>query len=131
MANLKRYSSIILLIGDLIALLLFILTGESSHGLSQTNFLTTLFPLVIFWIVAGWLLNAFPRSDNVTFRTLFGNAINTWLVVVPLGLFARALLLNSGVILVPFFAAALGFSGLFVLAWRLGFFIFWKFTNKS
>ena len=128
---LKCYTSIILLIGDLIALLVFVLAGESSHGLNQTNLVMTFMPIAVLWIVAGYFLGTFPQSAAVTLRTLFGNAINTWLVVVPLALFARALLLNSGVILVPFFAAALGFSGLFVLVWRFVFFILWKFTNKS
>jgi hypothetical protein len=126
----KRYPPIILLIGDLIALLLFVLTGQSSHGLNQTNLLSTYLPIAVLWIIVGYFLGTFPQADSLTVTELFSRAINTWLVVVPLALFARALLLNSGVILVPFFAAALGFSGLFVLAWRFVFFILWRFTHK-
>jgi hypothetical protein len=44
-------------------------------------------------------------------------------------LFARALVQASPVIIVQFMAAALGFSGLFVLAWRIVFFFLWRFAH--
>ena len=125
----KRYSSVILLIGDLIALLIFVLVGERSHELDQTNFLMTTLPFIVPWIIAGYLLGAFPNADAITPRKIFGAAINAWFVVTPLGLFLRALVLNRPDILVPFYAAAFGFSGLFVLAWRLVFFVVWRFAK--
>ncbi len=128
---LGRYTSIILLIGDVIALLLFVLVGERQHDLSQSNFLTTALPFIVLWIIAGLLLDAFPQKAAVNARTIFGAAINTWLIVAPFGIFVRALLLNSAIILVPFFVAATGFSGLFILAWRLIFFTLWRFANNS
>lgn len=122
----KRYTSTILLIGDLIALVLFVLAGERSHELNQTNFLMTALPFLFLWIIAGYVLGAFPNADAITPRKIFGTAINAWFVVAPLGLYIRALLLNRPDILIPFYTAAFGFSGLFVLAWRLVFFLIWK-----
>ncbi|MBI5030724.1 MAG: DUF3054 domain-containing protein [Chloroflexi bacterium] len=126
----KRYTPSILLIGDLIALLVFVLVGERQHELNQTNFITTALPFVVLWIIAGLLLGAFPQTAAVNARTIFGAAINAWLIVAPFGIFARALLLQSAVIPVSFFAAAAGFSGLFILAWRLIFFGLWRFIAR-
>lgn len=127
----KKQTRFILLIGDLIALFLFVLVGEWSHGLSQTNLLTTFLPLAGLWLIAGGLLGAFLPPEGVNLRSLFSKAINCWLIVVPLGLFIRALLQSSSVIIVPFMAAALGFSGLFVLTWRLVFYFFWRFAESG
>jgi len=125
----KKYTRLILLLGDLGALFLFVIIGEWSHGLSQTNLPITFLPLAVLWLIAGSLLNAFPSANAINLRSLIGNAINCWLIVIPLGLFARALVQASPVIIVQFMAAALGFSGLFVLAWRIVFFFLWRFAH--
>jgi len=125
----RKHTRFLLPMGDLIALFLFVLVGEWSHGLSQTNLFKTFLPLAGLWLIAGGLLGAFPSSEDVNWRSLLGNAINCWLVVVPLGLFIRALWQSSPVIIVSFMAAALGFSGLFVLTWRMIFNFCWRFAK--
>jgi hypothetical protein len=126
MTAFKRYSRWILLAGDLVALLLFVYVGQRDHDVvnEASPLLGVLATSVYFaapWIVVGLWLGAFPCEGEWTPRALFSCTLNAWLVTVLLGLLLRSFVLNRAVIPTAFVAAALGFGGLFLFAWRAAF----------
>jgi hypothetical protein len=122
---------VILLIGDLVALLLFVLVGQRDHGTINDarpflGILQASWELALMWIVVGWPLGAFPRAEAWTTRRLLTRPLVTWLAAAPLGLLLRALVLQRLVIQTLFLAATLGFGLLFLLAWRILLVLGWK-----
>jgi hypothetical protein len=124
----------LLVLGDLLALFLFVLVGQMDHELlPEANplwyTLTRALPFIAVWLAGGWLVGAFrlpaPGSRPSLLWTLGGRALHGWLLAAPLGLLLRALLLERATIPTLFFAATLGFGALFLLAWRLLFGLLW------
>ena len=120
----KRITPFILLVGDLVALLLFVYVGQRDHEMvNAENPILGLLPTVgafaLPWVVTGWWLGAFRDGETLTVRTLLGRTLNAWLVTVFLGLLLRSLLLQRAVIPTLFAIAALGFGGAFLLGWRM------------
>lgn len=125
----------VLIIGDLLALILFVLVGQTDHGtVNQDNPLLGLlrasWMFALLWLLAGWPLDTFPRFENWTARILMGRALVTWLVTAPLGLLLRSLVLGRLNIPTLFLAATLGFGILFLWAWRLLLILVWKKVAK-
>lgn len=123
-------SRAILAIGDVLALLLFIYIGQRDHNTldAASPVRGLLLPALIFavpWLIAGWLLAAFPRSSEVSWRTVLGRGLVTWLVAAPLALLLRAYLLDRAMISRAFIAATYGFGGALILGWRLVFALAW------
>jgi hypothetical protein len=118
----------LLVLGDLVALFLFVLAGQMDHELlPDANplwyTLTRALPFIAVWLAGGWLVGAFripaPGSWRRLLWTLGWRALHAWLLAAPLGLLLRALLLGRATIPTLFFAATLGFGALFLLVWRL------------
>ncbi|MFN2167650.1 MAG: DUF3054 domain-containing protein [Anaerolineae bacterium] len=121
----KRTLLIVLLAGDLIALLAFVLIGQADHQtLNAANPIAGALPnavaFIVPWVVAGWLLGAYPAGPALpALGSFMGRSLNTWLVAAPLGVLLRAALLGRSVIPTPFLAVTLAVGGLFILGWRL------------
>lgn len=114
----------LLIMGDLLALILFVLVGQTDHGTvdKDSPFLGVLqasWGFALLWLLIGWALDAFPHFEDWTARILLGRALLTWLVAAPLGLLLRSLVLSRLNIPTLFLAATLGFGVLFLWAWRL------------
>jgi len=132
----QKYSApLILLAGDLLAMILFIFFGQREHELinAANPIWGVLYSSAIFalpWAIAGWLLGAFPRADSLTARSLLTRSLNTWLVAAPLGLLLRSYALGRAVVPTAFITAALAFGGLFVLGWRIAFVVIWSLIAR-
>lgn len=114
----------LLIIGDLLALMLFVLVGQTDHGTVDKGrpllgVLQASWEFALLWLLVGWPLDAFPHFKDWTVRNLLGRALLTWLVAAPLGLLLRSLVLSRLNIPTLFLAATLGFGVLFLWAWRL------------
>jgi len=114
----------------MIALALFVYIGQRDHELVNPDqpllgVLLTAAEFAVPWVVAGWLLGAYPRGDEVGTRSLLVRSLNTWLVAAPLGVLIRALVLGRAVIPTMFVVAAMGLGGAMVLGWRLVFVLAW------
>ncbi|MBI5877500.1 MAG: DUF3054 family protein [Chloroflexi bacterium] len=112
-----------LVIGDLIALLLFLAGGQAQHNtVNAENPLLGLLLLGSYyapvWLVTAWLVNAYA-TEHAAARVFMARSLNAWLIAAPLATLARALLLGSAVIPVPFLLVTLGVGGAIVLGWRL------------
>ena len=131
----SRFAPLILLTGDLIAVVAFVVVGQRDHELvNEANpVLGVLLTAVEFaapWVVAGWLLGAFPRGDKLTVRSLLTRSLNTWLVAAPIGILIRSYALGRAVIPTVFLVATLGFGGVFVLGWRALFALVWWWVGR-
>ena len=127
----KRYASLILLAGDLIALSLFVLVGQRDHEtIDPTNPLLGMLPNVVAfaipWSVAAGWLGALQWGDHEgrPYR-FFARTLNAWLVAAPLGLLLRSAFLGRAVIPTLFVVATFSFGALFLFAWRIGFAAIW------
>ncbi len=124
----KRYSNVLLAAGDLLALLAFVLVGQSDHQtINASNpllgALPNLAPLAAAWLVIAVLLRAFPRGGQAApLAGFLGRSALAWLIAAPVGLVLRMLWLDRGGIPMPFLLVTLAAGGLFLLGWRL---VFW------
>lgn len=154
LAYFKRGAPYILLAGDLIALILFVVVGQRDHELvnEQNPVLGVLLSTLYFavpYVVTGLFLQAFSPLDignhnlgdhnplkgagGHPYIEFFGRWFNAWLVAAPLGVLIRAFVLGRAVIPTLFIVAGMGFGGLFMLVWRVAFavVIWWRQTRKS
>ena len=132
----KRLVPLILLLGDLLALIVFVYVGQRDHELidEATPILGVLWTAGEFalpWIAAGWLLGAFPRGETWTTRSLLARSLNAWLVAAPLGLLLRAYVLGRAILPTVFVTATLVFGGLLMLGWRLAFALAWRVAGRA
>lgn len=119
----KPMMRIVLPAGDLLALFLFITIGQADHETldlanQASRTLVQVGAFFVPWVVAAWLLGAYPRNEPPRPGAFLGRSLNAWLVAAPLGMVLRALLLDRATIPVPFFLVTLGVGGAFLLGWR-------------
>jgi hypothetical protein len=121
----KRYSNVILVAGDLLALLAFVLVGQADHQTVNTanpllGALPNVLSLAIPWLILAFLLRAFPKGAVAPALPAFlGRSALAWLIAAPIGLVIRMFYLGRGGIPIPFLLVALAAGGLFLLGWRL------------
>src|SRR5574341_2295988 len=134
-----RLAPLILLVGDLIAVMAFVVVGQRDHNLvNEANpilgVLVTTVEFAAPWVVAGWLLGAFRGvggHPGRPYASFLARSLNTWLVAAPVGILIRSFALGRAVIPTMFLVAALGFGGLFVLGWRAVFTLGWWWVNRK
>lgn len=112
----------VLALGDLLALLLFLIIGEIQHNMLGSpelipNLFTQLVAIGAAWFVLAWALKAVP-AQPFSAKSFLGRSALAWLFAAPAGIVLRAILLGDAAILMPFVFAATGFGGLIVLGWR-------------
>ena len=121
----------ILLAGDLLAISLFVFIGQRDHNTVDAaqpllGILRTAFPFLLVWLIVVWPVRAIPLPmGEIRLPLLLGRAINAWLIAAPLALMLRAFLLGRA-IPPAFMLVTLTLGGLFVLAWRLLFWLVWR-----
>ena len=125
----------LLIIGDLLALILFVWIGQTDHGtINDSNpILGTVkasWEFALMWLLIGWPLDAFPQFKDWTVRTLLSRPLVAWLVAAPLSLLLRSLVLSRLNIPALFLAATLGFGILFLWAWRLLIILVWQAITR-
>ena len=120
--TIQKAAPVILLVGDAITLLLFVFVGERDHGIADAQPLLRLFITAGYfflpWVIAAWLLDAYPRNATLNLLVLLARSLNAWLIAAPLGALLRSFANGSGVIVSPFLAVALVVGGCFMLGWR-------------
>lgn len=131
MTTSEKIGRYVLIFMDLLALILFVWTGQTDHGtMNDANpivgILTASWEFALLWLLVGWPLDAFPRVQDWTIRLLLSKAMLAWLVAAPLALLLRSLVLSRLNIPSLFMAATLGFGILFLWAGRLLLFLIWR-----
>lgn len=127
---------ILLLLGDLAAILLFVFIGQQDHATTDPDnpvlgLLKAAFPLLITWLVVALAVQAYPKADEMTLRRLLIRGLNAWLIAAPLGLILRAFMFDRGGIPAVFMLLTLLVAGAFILLWRLLFGLVWRKKSES
>jgi hypothetical protein len=116
--SLRRY-----LVGDLLAILAFILIGEISHGVdpvAQWRFvLDAAIPFLIGWLVVGPLLGAYARWSLRGPLWAALAAVPAWLVADGLGQLLRDTDTFHGSADPVFYLVAAAVGGALLVGWRL------------
>ncbi len=126
-------SKSVLLVGDLVALALFILVGEMQHELLNvyepiTRILVQTAALGVAWLPLAWWLGAYSPSSVVDWKSagiFLLRSLAVWIYAAPAGLIIRAWMYGAPTVLILFADAALAFGGLFILVWRAIFVVGW------
>ena len=135
MMDKMRWSTIFLLIGDWLALGLFVFLGQLDHEMIGANplprLLRTTAEIGLPWTAVALLWGAYKLPPDMTARTFFGRSLTAWLVAVPLALLLRAYLHGQGAIIVIFMVVTMGLGGAFLLIWRGLYFLTWHRFGKN
>jgi hypothetical protein len=126
----------ILLVGDLLAILLFVFVGQTEHSTVDAanplvGLLRTAWPFLLAWVVVAGLTRAIPfQAEGMRLPLLLGRALNAWFIAAPLALMLRGFMLGR---LIPpiFMLVTLGLGGAFVLVWRGVFGWLWRRMVQS
>ena len=134
-ALLRRHTRLILLAGDVVMVIAFVVVGQRDHDLVDPvnpvwGVLKSTLVFALPWALAGAWLGAFPSGAGYTGRTMLNRSLNAWLVTTLLGLLLRSAVLGRAVLPTVFIWATLGFGGLFILGWRLVFAGLWNFAGR-
>jgi hypothetical protein len=127
-----------LMMGDVVALALFLLIGEIQHGLLEVYnpLIRTLEQAAMItapWLLLAWLLGAYPQQPLTNWRSVglfLLRTMLTWLFAAPLGVVVRAWVYQSPTIIMLFVNAALTFGGAFLLFWRTIYALISLFQNR-
>lgn len=110
----------VLVIGDVLALLIFVIIGRLSHGFTNDwliNVARIATPFLIGWFAVALLIGAY-RADLLRAPTaLLWRSAVAWIVGDLLAFALRAFLFQNNVTL-PFALTSVAFTGLFLLGWR-------------
>ena len=122
---------LILIVGDVLVMLLFAWVGRRSHSLPAFDigaWLTAAAPFIVAWFLVTPWFGLFRAEVSQHWRQLLPRLLIAWAIIGgPLALVLRALFLGRPIpagIIPSFAVVALGFTTLFILAWRLGY-IWW------
>ncbi len=118
-----------LVLGDALALLLFVLIGRRSHALLVADPIAlalTAGPFLVGWFAVSPWFGLFRADVSRNWRRLLLRLPVASVVGGALALVLRAWLRGQAVSGIPvsFVVAGLGFSTLFLLVWRLGY-VWW------
>lgn len=117
-----------LLLGDWLALGLFVFLGQLDHDMLGTygwpRLATSTLEVALPWTIIAAVTGAYRLPPGVSRRHFLGRSLNAWLVAAPLALLVRAWLHGQATIIVIFFVVMLGLGGAFLLGWRVAF-ILW------
>jgi len=122
----------ILLVGDLVAFLLFAYYGKLAHHLPVTfvGLLETLAPFLLGWIIAIIRFRSYSVRAYETAGRLLLSTLLTWTVAASIGLMLRSWW--TGVQITLVFASVAYFITLaFILGWRIPFAIIFAIKKRS
>lgn len=114
-------------------LLIFVVIGRLSHGLTQdwiVNVLRIATPFVLGWGVAALITGAYQANLWQQPNQFLLRSAAAWLLADGLAFFLRHFLMGDRVTM-PFALTSIAFTGLFLLAWRIAFMIWQSRSEKQ
>ncbi|GAB2699603.1 DUF3054 domain-containing protein [Paenibacillus thermoaerophilus] len=111
---------LLLLAGDLIVLVVFVMIGRSDHGMSFSIWqsIVTAFPFMLAWIPIAWLTGAYrARAFAAGVGSALARALLASAIAIPVGLLLRTILYDKE-LFTSFFIVTMVFLTLFMLIWR-------------
>ncbi|MCL4832883.1 MAG: DUF3054 family protein [Caldilineaceae bacterium] len=124
-SNLSVWQRPVLVIGDLLMLLLFVVLGRISHGMTSDwliNIARIATPFVVGWAITALAVGAYrPQLWHRSTDFLLRSAA-AWLLGNGLAFLLRYFVMQDRITL-PFALTSVAFTGLFLLVWRIAFLI--------
>lgn len=113
----------LVLVGDLLGLLAFVVWGLYSHGLPAWEMpghtLTTLAPFLIAWLALAPVFGLYRRDTLRSYRRTLGLLVGGWVIIAFVGGLIRATRFFDGGTGLTFFLVNIVFGLLILLPWRL------------
>jgi hypothetical protein len=111
------------LVGDVVAIALFVIIGEISHGIDPITqvavVVDTFLPFLIGWVIVAPLLGAYASGTLESRLIAVTNIVPVWLVADGVGQVLRDSSFFHGSATPIFYLVAAAVGGFFLLAWRL------------
>jgi len=123
----------ILVVGDLLMLLIFVVIGRLSHGMTSdwlVNLLRIATPFVVGWVIAALITGAYRPQDWNLPKTFMARSVAAWLLADGLAFLLRHFVMQDRITL-PFALTSIAFTGLFLLAWRLIFLVLHRWRQGT
>lgn len=115
---LRRYA-----LGDLLAIAVFVILGEISHGVELLGqplwVLNTAVPFLVGWLIAGPLLGAYARRSTASRWWAVAMALPAWLGADAIGQVLRDTTVFHGSADPLFFLVAASVGATTIAGWRL------------
>lgn len=114
-----------LLIGDIVAILLFATLGRGAHSmeLGLAGILNTAFPFLIMWLLVAWLLGGYRPAAYENPGKAAVRAIVLVLVAGPLALLLRSFILSRPIV-ITFAIISVSTNLILLTLWRTAFAFF-------
>jgi len=114
---------ILLVIGDLLCFLIFVVLGRSSHGEASGFAAIPQIIIVALPFIAGWFLvspfvGAFRQKILAQPRSMVIRTALAWLIAWPVAMLLRGIFVDHGVPPISFAIVVLLFNMLLLLIWR-------------
>lgn len=121
-SKLSQRSTIALIVGDIIAFLVFASIGRSSHNESAgaaeiLHVAETAAPFIIGWFIVALFAGTYRANVVQNWKPMLTHTALAWLIAWPIGLALRAIIRQSGIPL-SFALVTLGAALLILLIWR-------------
>jgi hypothetical protein len=113
----------ILAVGDVLAILAFVVAGMLQHGGDPANvveLLDTTLPFLIGWLPAAFFIGCYAPAVLRNSRETAARALVAWVVADLFGQGLRATPFFGGNFAVPFLIVSLILGGLLLVFWRAG-----------
>ena len=122
-AVVPRRLLVVLLAGDIVAWVLWVVAGLRTHQMSADwlqNVARIVAPFLIGWFAAAPFTRAYDLRSLQRPALFLGRSASCWLLALGIGLLLRATVFGDG--FVPIFAAVTAaVTGLLVIGWRAAF----------
>ncbi|WP_019119302.1 DUF3054 domain-containing protein [Brevibacillus massiliensis] len=120
--NRSTTSTVILLLGDLVMILLFTLIGMKEHDrmIGITGLFYTAAPFLIGWVITAPLLGAYRPAAVSSVKTAAWRAFLVWVAVEIVSMVIRALFFGKPFIL-SFAIVTLIANTILLAAWRMAY----------
>lgn len=121
----------VVVIGDMVVFLAFVILGKSEHEITlQLALLRTALPFAIVWFVASPWLGAYRSSILYHPRKMLWKLPIIWLLCAVVALLVRAFFTNQPLIL-SFMIVTIAIQGLLIVSWRGLFLIVTRSLSRS
>lgn len=109
----------ILLVGDFLAIGLFVALGELQHGRPILTGGPTFVEFGVGWLIAGTVLGVFETASTADRGQAIVRTSSGWVLAVGIAQLFRAIRESGFSISPSFLAVSMAFGGALLLTWRL------------
>lgn len=114
----------LLAVGDVLAITIFVVAGEISHGYSLVadtgRVAGTLIPFLVGWVLAPAVVDPYAPDAISDLRRVVSRTVPAWAVAVVVAQLLRATSVFHGDLAVTFALVSFAVGGVSLVTWRAG-----------